>query len=140
MAAGIRAISVTAPSMTTVTVTAAEIDNDICVCPLPVTPTVINVPEGGGSTFSVRLPAPPAGNVTVTITAGTGGDPDLTICSGFVLTFTPANWNVPQIVRVCAAEDADTVNGTRTFTVASFGGIPITVTATEIDNDLSPTA
>ncbi len=134
--AGVRAISVTAPSMATVTVTATEADNDICACPLPVTPTVLSVPEGGSSTFTVRLPSPPVATVTVTLTGGTGGDPDLTICSSLVLVFTPANWNIPQIVRVCAAEDADAVNGTRTFTIAFFGGTPVTVTATEADNDL----
>lgn len=59
-----------------------------------------------------------------------------TLCgTSLTLTFTPANWNVPQTVRICAAEDADPVNGTRVF---SFGGAAVggaTVTATEVDND-----
>jgi hypothetical protein len=50
--------------------------------------------------------------------------------------FTPANWNTPQTVTICAAEDPDTVNGTRTFFVGMAGTTPILVTATEIDNDV----
>ena len=45
-----------------------------------------------------------------------------------------------QIVTLAAAEDTDTVNGSRTITVASStsGITPVAVTATEADND--PTA
>src|SRR2546428_784875 len=50
-------------------------------------------------------------------------------------TFTAANWNTNQPVTLAAAQDADTTNGSRTFTVASTGIPSITVTATEIDDD-----
>ncbi len=101
---------------------------------LVVTPTAVSVPEGGMNTYSVRLQAQPSANVTVTSTAGTG-DANLTISGGGSLTFTPANWNVAQNVTISAAEDADTNNGTRPFTVASAGLTSVTVTATEADND-----
>jgi cellulose 1,4-beta-cellobiosidase len=136
--AGIRQITVSAPGMTPVTVTATELDNDVCLCPPVITPTVLSVPEGGSAGFTIRLSAAPLANVTVTVSATSGGDPDLTICSGTVLTFTPANWQIPQTVTICAAEDADAVNGSRTFAVASIGVTPIAVTATEADNDLVP--
>ncbi|WP_117208553.1 glycoside hydrolase family 6 protein [Allorhizocola rhizosphaerae] len=98
--------------------------------PTPVvTPTSVFVPEGGNAPVNVRLSGQPASNMTVLTTAGSG-DTDLTVCSGGTLLFTAANWSVPQQVRVCAAEDADSVNGTRTFSV---GGVP--VVATESDND-----
>ncbi len=132
--AGVRQIAVSAPEMTPIAVTVTESDNDICIC-LPVTPTNLNVPEGDSASFTVRLPSPPPGVVTMTFLAGPG-DPDLTICSATTIVFTPANWNIPQPVRICAAEDADTVNGTRSFTVAIPGSTTVNVIATEIDNDL----
>jgi hypothetical protein len=101
---------------------------------LVVTPTSVQVPEGGMATYSVRLQAQPSTNVTVTSTAGTG-DNDLTVSAGGTLTFTPSNWNTPQNVTVSAAEDADTTNGTRPITVASSGLTSVNVTATEADND-----
>ena len=101
--------------------------------PTPVvTPTSIQVPEGGSATVTVRLSGPPVANTTVLSSAG-AGDPDLTVCGGATLTFTPANWNLTQLVRICAAEDADLLNGVRVF---SIGGVQ--VTAFEADNDLGP--
>ncbi len=51
----------------------------------------------------------PSTNMTVTATAS--GDADLTVISAD-LTFTPANWDLWQLVTVAAAEDADRVSGT----------------------------
>jgi hypothetical protein len=87
---------------------------------LVVTPTSLSVPEGGMATYAVKLQSAPSGNVTVASTAGSG-DPDLTVSAGGSLTFTSANWNVAQNVTVSAAEDADSVNGSRSITVASSG-------------------
>ncbi|MFG3436611.1 glycoside hydrolase family 6 protein [Nonomuraea sp. NPDC047897] len=101
---------------------------------LRVTPTTLSVPEGGSATYAVRLATQPSGNVTVTSTAGSG-DADLTVTGGASLTFTPATWNTAQNVTVSAAEDADTAGGSRPITVASSGLTPVTVTATEADND-----
>ncbi|WP_174876086.1 cellulose binding domain-containing protein, partial [Acrocarpospora corrugata] len=42
---------------------------------LVVTPTSVSVPEGGNTTYSVRLNAAPTGNVTVTSTAAAGATP-----------------------------------------------------------------
>jgi hypothetical protein len=78
---------------------------------------------------SVRLSAPPTANITFANSAG-AGDLDLTICAGVTLVFTPANWNVPQLVRICAAEDNETGNGVRFFLIAG-----VSVTAVEVDND-----
>ncbi|HZM75633.1 MAG TPA: cellulose-binding domain-containing protein [Candidatus Limnocylindrales bacterium] len=97
-----------------------------------VSPTVVHVPEGGSSDVSVRLSGPPTANVTF-VSSARDGDLDLTICGGATLVFTPANWNVPQLVRICAAEDNDFGNGARAFIVA---GVP--VGADEIDNEPPP--
>ncbi len=58
------------------------------------------------------------------------GDTDLTVSGGETLTFTSANWNTPQTVTLSAAEDADTVNGTAIFSVASSGLTTVNVNAT----------
>jgi len=82
---------------------------------------------------SVRLSAPPTANLTFNNSSGPG-DFDITICVGATLVFTPANWNVPQLVRICAAEDNELGNGVRFFLIAG-----VSVTAVEIDNDQPPT-
>jgi endoglucanase len=96
--------------------------------------TSVRVPEGGTATYTVRLRSQPAGNVMVTSTAGTG-DGDITVAGGGTLTFSGANWSTPQTVTLRAAEDADSVGGTRPVTVAATGLSSITVNATEADND-----
>ncbi|TKK88918.1 cellobiohydrolase [Herbidospora galbida] len=101
---------------------------------LIVTPTSVSVPEGGTATYSVRLQSQPSSNVTVTTSAGSG-DTNLSVSSGASLTFTSSNWSTAQNVTLAAAQDGDTTNGSRTFTVASSGLTSVNVTATEADDD-----
>jgi Glycosyl hydrolase family 48/Cellulose binding domain len=131
---GSRTINCASAGLTTVPVTATEADNDPAQA-IVVSPSTLNVPEGSTAIFGVRLAAQPAGNVTVTCTAGTG-DTDITV-SGTTgtKTFTPTNFNVAQNVTLAAAEDADSANGVRTVTCASTGLPSVDVTATELDND-----
>ncbi|MEO8426812.1 MAG: Ig-like domain-containing protein, partial [Verrucomicrobiota bacterium] len=101
---------------------------------LIVSPTSLNILEGGAGVFTVRLAASPTGNVTVAL-ARTAGDSDLTVASGPTLTFTPANYATPQVVYVTAAEDADTINDSATFTVSSLGLTSQFVSVNAVDND-----
>ena len=101
---------------------------------LQVGSNAVTVAEGGTATFTVRLSAAPAANVTVTASRS-AGDADLAVSSGASLTFTPVTWNTAQTVTLAAAEDADSANGTATITVASTGLTSQTITATEADND-----
>jgi len=95
----------------------------------------VAVAEGGSTPFSVRLSEKPAGTVKVTI-SNSGGDGDLSVLSGSSLTFTTDNWNVPQTVRVGAAEDADAVNGATRLRIRRWdNGTEIFVTAVEADNE-----
>jgi hypothetical protein len=107
-----------------------------------VSPVGVSVAEGGaGATVSVVLASPPTADVTITLNPG----PYLT-ASPTTLTFTAANWNVPQTVTVAAMDDAyyeGTHTGTIHFTAASadvrYQGIAIPdVTATIADNDTPP--
>lgn len=113
----------------------------LVICPpasvtpaLQVSSNAVAVAEGGTNTFTVRLTAAPAGNVTVT-TSRTAGDADVSVSGGASLTFTSVNWNTNQTVTLAAAEDADTANGSATITIAATGLTGRTVTATEADDD-----
>ncbi len=129
---GTATFAVTSAGLTTVNVTATEADNDTLA--LVVTPMAVTVSEGQTASFSIRLGAQPAGNVSVATTRAIG-DTDLSVSGGATLTFTTANWNTPQNVTLSAAEDADAANGTATFAVSSAGLPTVNVAATEADND-----
>ena len=101
---------------------------------LVVTPTHLNLAEGGAQGFSISLATQPAGNVTVNI-ARTGGDPDVSVQGSEDIQFTPQNWATPQAVRLRAAHDADTTDDTATFAVAAAGLTAVTVTTFVNDDD-----
>ena len=67
-------------------------------------PQALTVPEDKSRSYSVVLSAVPTGDVTVTVNLPTGNDLSIDKSS---LTFTTDNWNVPQAVRVSAADDDD---------------------------------
>ena len=60
--------------------------------------------EGSVAAFNVRLAIAPVADVSVTV-ARTAGDTELSVTQGSSLTFTPANWATPQIVRLSSAQD-----------------------------------
>lgn len=101
---------------------------------LIVQPTAFNVLEGSSAVFAVRLATAPASNVTVT-TSRLSGDADLSVSNGASLTFTPANYNLPQIVTIAAAEDADVDNDSAVFRVLAPGIATYDVIVNGIDND-----
>ena len=67
-----------------------------------VTPSALDLVEGGSGSYSVALDHEPTGNVTITITAGGSVTTDPT-----TLRFTPSTWSNPQTVTVRVAQDAD---------------------------------
>jgi MYXO-CTERM domain-containing protein len=95
----------------------------------------LNLPvrEGGRAVFSVRLATAPASNVTVDVAAS--GDSDLTVTGGSSLTFTAANYTVPQAVTVSAEEDLDNLDDVGSLAVSSPGLSSQTVQVTGYDND-----
>ncbi len=99
-----------------------------------VQPTAVNVLEGSSAVFTVRLASAPASNVTVTTTRLSGGT-DLSVSNGASLTFTPANYNVPQLVTIAAAEDGNVDNESAVFRVLAPGIATYDVTANGVDND-----
>ncbi len=94
----------------------------------------ISVMEGSSSWFGIKLSHNPGGSVVVQ-TVRSSGDSDLSVGVGASRTFTSANWDTFQQVRIDAAEDDDKLNGVATFTCSASGWAPATVIATEQDND-----
>ncbi|HZN73735.1 MAG TPA: cellulose binding domain-containing protein [Micromonosporaceae bacterium] len=74
------------------------------------------VPEGGSATVAVRLSRAPTVDIQVRVWSSSSGT--VFTAGPSMLTFTPANWNVPQTVTVLAAEDADAVDNS--------GWVPLT--------------
>lgn len=94
------------------------------------TPTVA-VTEGGMTTFTVRLTAQPAAETTVAVTRS---NPSIS-ASPTPLTFTTANWNMPQTVTVRGIEDPNLVGEAAQVTLSSTGLASVIVAVNVTDND-----
>ena len=126
-------------------------EDDIQTAKLTLSPTSLDVSEGGSASYTVVLDSEPTATVTVTVAKSTDGSPDadltLSSPSGGELTFTNGsngNWNTAQTVVVAAAADNDDVaEGTAVFTHSATGGdynnLSATLTATEADDDATLT-
>jgi hypothetical protein len=132
------------------TVTVTNVDDDD---PLP--PAGISVSESGGGTrvteaggtddVFVLLTSRPTFNVVLDVTSADEGEVTASPAS---LTFTPANWNVPQTIVVTGVDDSDDDgNQTTTVRIAVNDGAsddrydPVadrTVTVTTVDDDDPP--
>jgi hypothetical protein len=76
------------------------------------------MPGSGSAVVRLSLSSPPATATTVTIAlAGTGASGPVFVSSRRTLTFTPADWNVPQPVRIISLRDF----GTAAFSVTGPG-------------------
>ncbi len=71
---------------------------------ITVTPTsgLITTEGGGTDTFTVVLDVPPTDDVTIDLSSS---DTNEGTVSPSTLTFTPANWDVPQLVTVTGVDD-----------------------------------
>jgi hypothetical protein len=81
---------------------------------LIVSPTTLTVGENGTTgIFTVKLPEAPSSNVVINLSPSDSTEAAL---STNTLTFTPANWNVPQVVTVTAPLDG-ILDGTQNSTI-----------------------
>ena len=99
---------------------------------LVATPTVVRMVEGGTTALTVRLATAPAQNVQVNV-AATSGDSDITVAAGSTLTFTPGNWQAPQVVHLHAAFDGDSIGDIATLTVSASGLASETISVHALD-------
>ena len=87
---------------------------------------VLNLAEGTLISYTVRLATQPSGTVTVVMRRS--GDRDVTFDTSdeehtqYTLTFTTANWNTPQTVKVRANWDADVEDDSATLSHTPAGG------------------
>lgn len=118
------------------TLVAREADNDILQ--FVTSSGGVSIPEGGTTSFTVRLSNEPSDTVAVSV-AHVFGDTDISMGSGGTLSFGAGDWNTPKAVVLNAAEDDDDiVDGVATIRVSDDAGqlSSVDVRATEVDNDL----
>ncbi len=92
---------------------------------LVLSPSTLDIDEGGNERFSVELGAKPSGNVNVSLTSS---DSQLSV-SPASLIFTPSNWNSAQNVTANAAEDDDRVASTARIDLSASGADYAGITA-----------
>ena len=101
------------------------------------TPTALQVTEGGSATYTVELATEPSGQVTVTVGGTTGTD--LTVVNGGSLTFTASTWNTAQTVEVRAGQDDDASDDSATLTHtasgADYGSVSRNLAVTVTDDE-----
>jgi hypothetical protein len=124
------------------------IDFSLAVPPagITVSPTLglTTTEEGSTASFTVQLATQPTANVTVPISSS---DTTEGVVSPSSLTFTSANWNVPQNVTVTGVDDSiydgninyTIVIGAATSTDSAYNGLdPADLTVFNLDNDPPP--
>jgi len=122
-------------------VTVTNVDNDSAGITVDPVDSLLVSEFGDVDTFDVVLNSQPTANVTIAITSS---DPTEGTVSTAQLTFTPANWNIPQTITVTGQDDA-LVDGNVAFTIITgvsastdpaFNGInPPDVGVTNVDNE-----
>jgi hypothetical protein len=100
---------------------------------------------GGTASFTVKLDSQPGASVTIPVSSSDATEGSVSTAS---LTFTAANWNIPQLVTVSSVDDV-LVDGTIAYTIVlgaststdpDFAGInPADVSVSNLDNDVPPT-
>ena len=128
---GTATITCRATGWKTADVIATEADDDLAIVTNVAT---LSVPEGGKAGLYVSLHGQPAVGMNVSVNR-ISGDTDIMISSGSLLTFTPADWNVPQLVVLSAQEDKDLTDSQATIRCSATGWQSADVVATEDDND-----
>lgn len=100
---------------------------------------------GISASIAVSLDSPPSANVTIPVATSDATEGVTNVSS---LTFTPVNWNVPQVVQVTGLDDG-AVDGDVGFSVVlgasvsadpQYNGLePSDVSAVNLDNDVPAT-
>src|SRR5262249_30911979 len=79
-------------------------------------PSILGPREAGGTaTFTARLTSMPSGDVSFDLSSSDASEGAVEPAA---LTFTPANWNVPQTVTVTGADDV-IVDGDQAYTIVT---------------------
>ena len=103
-------------------------DND--TLGMTVTPSTLDVDEGGTAMYTVKLDTAPTGDVTVAITSN---DPEAATVSPDTLTFTSQNWATAQTVTVMGVEDIDRDDESVTLSNNPSGAEYVNVSTVDVD-------
>jgi large repetitive protein len=94
------------------------------------TTSLVTTNAGGSATYRIVLNSPPAADVTITFSSTQPGQGNL---STTTLTFTAADWNVPQSVTITGLDDGIAngdqvyqINGTASSSDANYNGLALT--------------
>ena len=83
--------------------------------------STMNIKEGETKTYTVKLSVAPTASMTVDVAGGSGSNIAL---APIALTFTPSNWETPQVVTVEGTVDTDDqADETITFTHTRSDGL-----------------
>ncbi|WP_254508784.1 cadherin domain-containing protein [Anatilimnocola floriformis] len=120
-------------------------DNEVATpaAGITVTPTagLTTTEAGGTATFTIVLNSQPTSNVTIPLSSNDTTEGTVSAAS---VTFTPANWNVPQTITITGVDDALVdgniayliVTGAATSTDVNYSGLNAAdVSVTNTDND-----
>jgi len=122
-------------------VSVTNTDNDSAGITLSKTAGLTTTESGGQDTFTIVLNSQPTAPVTIALTSSDAGEGTISPSS---LTFTVANWNAPQVVRLTGIDDF-VQDGNQPYTIATASAISVDpgysgrdaadATASNIDND-----
>lgn len=119
----------------------ANIDDDVASVIVTPTAGLVTSEAGASATFSVRLGAEPTADVGISISSDDTGEgvPDVAF-----LTFTSADWSIPQVVTVVGVDDsaADTATPYNIITSDATSSDPVfsslVVSDVSVLNDIGP--
>ncbi len=106
-----------------------------------VTPTALNVAEGGTGTYTAVLDSKPTSDVTVTPTSSDGGAASVSPAS---YTFTPGDWDTARTFTVSGVADDDAGNESVSFSHgvvsndAKYSGIAVDGVSVAVADDDTP--
>jgi hypothetical protein len=89
--------------------------------------------EPAGATFTVKLSEAPGRAVTVTVASS---DDAVAVADQATLDFDDDNYDLDQVVRVTAVDDADVADELATITLSADGLPGATVAVTVVDDDI----
>ena len=122
-------------------VSVTNLDNDIAGITVDPTIGLLTSEFGDVDTFTIVLDTAPTADVTIGLSSNDTTEATVSPAS---VTFTPANWNVPQTVTVTGVND-NLADGTQPFTIVTapavstdpnYSGLNAAdVTGTNFDND-----
>ena len=101
---------------------------------LLISPSTVEIPEGGRASFNVKLATPPPEDIEIKVVRS-AGDRDIRVVSGNVLKISKRNYRNWYTVTLEAVPDNDAENGEAAFVLSGEHVVTTSVRAVEKDRD-----